>query len=306
MMSFIRDLISRKRDGKSEEQMQINVESAASDVINPDPLALRTPPAEKPAAPIKTPSLAELAAEQMKAEASAAAEKSQPAPNPVPAAPVAKSAKAPERSSMIWDIEDDEFIPDRSKKEKPAAMAAPAPAAPPAAPTPAAPPKTAASARQRRTKTRLIGFDKSGGDVVDLFDASAKPAAEVRAKFPVGWILVTEGEGRGECFTLFTGLSQIGRDEGQAVQLDFGDSAISRSNHAAIVFDAENKKFFVGHGGKSNIVRHNDKPLISNEELKDGDTLRIGETTLKFKAFCGEDFNWTSSDQEGDEDVAIA
>ena len=102
-------------------------------------------------------------------------------------------------------------------------------------------------------------------------------------------------------------MSQIGRGEDQSVQLDFGDNSISRSNHAAIVYDPEEKEFTLGHGGKSNIVRLNDKPLISNETLKTGDTMRIGETVLRFVALCDENFNWDEKDADGeDEDVAIA
>jgi len=65
----------------------------------------------------------------------------------------------------------------------------------------------------------------------------------------------------------------------------------------------------LGHGGKSNIVRLNDTPVISNEAVKDGDLIRIGETTLRFTPLCSEAFNWndtnTGDDEESD-DVAIA
>jgi pSer/pThr/pTyr-binding forkhead associated (FHA) protein len=101
-------------------------------------------------------------------------------------------------------------------------------------------------------------------------------------------------------------MSQIGRGEDQAIQLDFGDNSISRSNHAAIVYDAGSKEFLLGHGGKSNIVRLNDKPVISNENLKTGDIIRIGDTALRFVALCDDTFNWSDGATEEDEDVAIA
>ncbi|MEJ6402965.1 FHA domain-containing protein [Yoonia sp. 2307UL14-13] len=180
----------------------------------------------------------------------------------------------------------------------------------PKTPSQAAAAASRSPARARRTKTRLIGFDKSDGDVVDIFNDVPKTAAApvaARAKFPVGWIVVADGPGRGESFSLFAGMSQIGRGEDQSVQLDFGDNSISRTNHAAIVYDPEEKEFTLGHGGKSNIVRLNDKPLISNETLKSGDVMRIGETVLRFVALCGDDFNWDDKDADGeDEDVAIA
>lgn len=160
--------------------------------------------------------------------------------------------------------------------------------------------------RKRRTKTRLIGFGQNDGQVIDLFgEQDANPVTNT-VKFPVGWIAVIDGPGRGEVFALQMGMSQIGRGEDQSVQLDFGDSSISRSNHAAIVYDSETHKFYLGHGGKSNIVRLNDKPLISNEALSNGDTIRLGETTLKFVALCDESFNWGKNNSEGSEDVEIA
>ncbi len=177
---------------------------------------------------------------------------------------------------------------------------------PETAPAVAAPEPARAPSRRRAAKTRLIGFDKSDGEVVDLFDDAPKATPSKSSKFPVGWITVVEGPGRGESFALVAGMSQIGRSDDQAVRLDFGDNSISRSNHAAIVYDPEKTEFLLGHGGKSNIVRLNDKPLISNEELKTGDVIRIGETVLRFVAMCDKDFNWSGGDTEEDEDVAIA
>jgi pSer/pThr/pTyr-binding forkhead associated (FHA) protein len=122
----------------------------------------------------------------------------------------------------------------------------------------------------------------------------------------VGWIVVADGPGYGESFTLKAGMSAIGRGEDQAVALDFGDTAISRSNHAAIVFDPETAQFFLGHGGKSNIVRLNGQPVISNESLKSGDMIRLGETTLRFVALCGSEFSWSANGGQEAEHVEIA
>ncbi|EBA13753.1 FHA domain-containing protein [Roseobacter sp. CCS2] len=212
-------------------------------------------------------------------------------------------AKAPSEpvAVNIWDMEDD-----GSSTTLPEPTAPAAPAAPRAEPAVASAAAARSPARSRRTKTRLIGFDKSDGDVVDLFNDTPKTAPTKSLKFPVGWLVVTEGPGRGESFSLLAGMSQIGRGEDQAVQLDFGDNSISRTNHAAIVFDADTKEFLLGHGGKSNIVRLNDKPLISNETLNTGDVIRIGETVLRFVALCGKSFNWSEGTTEEDEDVAIA
>ena len=99
------------------------------------------------------------------------------------------------------------------------------------------------------------------------------------------------------------GVSQIGRGEDQAVRLDFGDTSISRNNHAAVAYDDEQGKFFLGHGGKSNLVRLNGRPVLSTEEMSNGDEIRIGETTLKFVSLCGENFTWKSSEGADNENV---
>ena len=176
-----------------------------------------------------------------------------------------------------------------------------------------APEAAAASPRKRRArnKTRLLGFEPSTSSSVEQpaedepEDDSSLPAKEV-LMFPVGWILVKEGPGRGACFPLTTGVSQIGRGRDQAVALDFGDMSVSRANHAAIAFDADKNSFHLGHGGKSNLVRLNGKPLLSTEELKNGDEITIGDTVLHLCALCGPDFNWDTDSSEGEEHVAIA
>ena len=103
------------------------------------------------------------------------------------------------------------------------------------------------------------------------------------------------------------GVSQIGRGTDQTIALDFGDMAISRQHHAAIAYDPMSHQFHLGHGGKSNLVRLNGKPLLSTAVVGDGDEIQIGETTLVLKVLCTADFNWSSVDSEGDaDDMAIA
>ncbi|MEO1240017.1 MAG: FHA domain-containing protein, partial [Pseudomonadota bacterium] len=178
------------------------------------------------------------------------------------------------------------------------------PEAPSEDPTEIAEAAAPAPRRAGRVKTRLLGFQsKTPGQ--DVFEGKAAEGAGP-VRFPVGWLVVTKGEGFGHSFSLLSGVSKIGRGEDQAVKLDFGDTAISRDNHAAIAFDEELNQFFLGHGGKSNVVRLNGKPVLSTEELFDGDEIRIGETTLKFIALCGEEFTWAQTEGNGSEHAASA
>jgi hypothetical protein len=167
--------------------------------------------------------------------------------------------------------------------------------------------------RQNRNKTRVLGFEPQPAAVVPLFDegrmeGEVDPDKKARmVMFPTGWLVVREGPGRGAAFALSQGVSQIGRGADQTVALDFGDMAISRQNHAAIAYDPATHLFHIGHGGKSNLVRLNGKPLLSTEPLSDGDQIQIGETTLMLKVLCTPDFNWSAGEAGGDgHDMAIA
>lgn len=150
-----------------------------------------------------------------------------------------------------------------------------------------------AGRRAGRVKTRLLGFNRMPTDENDPFEQAPDATASAqREKFPVGWLVIVEGPGMGHSFSIFAGASVIGRGEDQVIRLDFGDNSISRNNHAAIAYDEEQNKFYVGHGGKSNIIRRNARPVLSTEELHHADLIRIGETTLRFVALCGSDFQW--------------
>jgi hypothetical protein len=235
-----------------------------------------------------------------------------------PAAPAPDLAPDPApvpRARRIWDLEPE--AQEAAVMRFAETAAPPPPVAPSAAPVqasaqpplqPPAPPMAADLSDPRpaavphrggRVRTRLLGFTATEDIAPDPMAGRAVPQAAGPALFPVGWIVVTDGPGRGAAFTLGAGVSSIGRNEDQVIQLDFGDTAISRQMHAAIAYDPETRGFFLGQGGKSNIVRLNGRPVLSTEDLKDGDVIRIGETTLKLVTFCGPQFDWSDAPPDG-------
>ncbi|MBN8630882.1 MAG: FHA domain-containing protein [Rhodobacterales bacterium] len=250
--------------------------------------------------------LAELEVKRLREALAAAAAlqpPSAPEPEQVDDTPVARphrvvkaKASLPEgiapAALSIWDIEEE--------APKPAPVEVEAQSAP---------------RRPTRTKTRVLGFEAQPSAVVPLFeglDGSPIPAVAAApgkgyVMFPAGWLIVKQGPGKGASFALSQGVSQIGRGVDQTVSLDYGDMAISRQNHAAIAYDATTHEFHVGHGGKSNLVRLNGRPLLSTEPAGDGDEIQIGETTLVLKVLCTPAFNWSTYEAEGDgHDMAIA
>lgn len=149
--------------------------------------------------------------------------------------------------------------------------------------------------RSGRVKTRLLGFSTGSLDQTDVFNETRSVTGN---PFPVGWLVVVSELGRGTSFALQDGVSKVGRGTDQTVSLNFGDNSISRDNHLSIAYDAELNKFFIGQSGKSNLVRLNNKPLLSTEELVSKDQIRLGETTLRFIALCENDFTWRTTDEK--------
>jgi len=206
-----------------------------------------------------------------------------PAPEPTPVATTQADA-APEPASEAAQV------------EVAAEAQAEAQAGPVDVPTPAL---GRGSSRPGRVKTRLLGFNPEQAAGLDPLARPKEDMHSTCASFPVGWLVVIKGPGRGAAVALQGGVAQIGRGAGQTVRLDFGDNSISRETHAAVAYDDESQSFYIGHGGKANLVRRNGRPVLSTEDLSSGDLIVIGETTLRFVALCGPDFSWAGDAQGG-------
>jgi hypothetical protein len=135
-------------------------------------------------------------------------------------------------------------------------------------------------------QTRIFQGRKSTGEDAEASgtDAMADPV--------VGWLVVVAGEGLGNYLPLGYGLNSIGRAASERVQLDYGDDEISRTGHAIVTYEPRGKSFFVQHGGGKNLTYVGDNPVLSPTELNDRDEISLGQTKLKFIAFCGKDFDW--------------
>ncbi|MGB7334695.1 MAG: FHA domain-containing protein [Salaquimonas sp.] len=159
--------------------------------------------------------------------------------------------------------------------------------------------------------TRVIGGEtSSGGNHVSNNDPSTRiissnpqaqgetgnHAQDMSFELAAGWLVITEGPGRGCTREIYYGMNSIGRGQNERISLDFGDTAISREAHAYIVFDEKQLDFYIQHGGKSNLVRLNGAPVLAPQELKRGDEIEIGSSKLLFVPLCGEDFKWEKSE----------
>ncbi len=298
-MSSFRNIIARRRPAPSADQPEsapqqatpqdvAKVETLLEEISEQSPSRLVDVPPAPPEVPRweLEPPMRTMGEELLTPVAEEGAEEE------VAETPEADPAPITERRK-IWDLDakSDAVAPAEPEihtdtpEEPPAANVLPEvtkPALSSPAPTPS---------RGGRVKTRLLGFHTDDA-VADAFAQKSAPAAAQSVKFPVGWVVIVEGPGQGTSFALSPGLSTLGRGADQTIPIDFGDDCISRDTHASIAYDDEENKILIGHGGKSNLVRLNDKPLVSATELHSGDQFRIGKTTLRFIALCGGDFRW--------------
>lgn len=196
-------------------------------------------------------------------------------------------SSAETEASEIAEVTTAKIEPEQVAKIEP--VVTPVPVAAPAL----TPVTEAKDDRSERVKTTFLGFERHDTHVQDSMEAAPVSKQDVdQNTFPVAWLVITEGPGRGTSFSLIEGLAQIGRNDDQAIQLDFGDNGISRAGHAVVAYNAEDRTCYLGHGGKANLVRLNGGPVLSTVPLSNGDMIRISETTLRFVSFCGDNFDW--------------
>ena len=112
----------------------------------------------------------------------------------------------------------------------------------------------------------------------------------------VGWLVVIEGPGKGRAVPLGYGSNSIGRGATDRVKLDFGDDQISRSGHAVVTYDPRGRKFYVQHGGGTNLTYLGDQPVLAPAELPVLSHISIGDTVLRFVPLCGADFDWQDTE----------
>ena len=174
----------------------------------------------------------------------------------------------------------------RQKDDKPTEeVNRPLPPAPPGGEEPAA----AGQQGGEEEKTRLVGGRRE----------DEKRTAENRSMDDpvVGWLVVVEGPGKGQVLQLGYGSNPLGRGATDRVKLDFGDDQISRNGHAVVTYDPRGRKFYVQHGGGTNLTYLGDQPVLAPAELPTLSHISIGNTVLRFVPLCGAEFDWQDTEE---------
>ncbi len=122
--------------------------------------------------------------------------------------------------------------------------------------------------------------DAGGGEALDDISTQINRDSSNQV---IGKLTVVEGPGAGNSVKIFTGTNQIGRGDDMRVQINFGDDTISRQQHAVLTYDAKNLEVRLYDGGKPGGVWVNGTRVTSDQVVKYGDLVKIGETTLKLE-----------------------
>ena len=107
----------------------------------------------------------------------------------------------------------------------------------------------------------------------------------------VGWLVCVKGEYLGESFQIVSGQNNIGRSLTNNIALA-KERTISRERHAAIIFEPNQRRFFLQSGGSSGLTYLNGEVLIGVHELTDRDRLMLGGAEFLFVQLCGDAFSW--------------
>lgn len=131
-----------------------------------------------------------------------------------------------------------------------------------------------------RVKTRFLNFrvSRSGGA-----PRRVVPRGQPRSQGTLALLTIVDGPGTGKQFEITSEFVQIGRAPDQDVQLDFGDTSISRSCHASIAHYGGYGAFTLRDGLKPNPVLVNGARLNGERSVRSGDLIQIGQTTLRFE-----------------------
>lgn len=112
----------------------------------------------------------------------------------------------------------------------------------------------------------------------------------------VGWLVCIKGADEGRDYRLHAGNNFVGRSPDMDVAIR-SDPTVSGSNHFCISYDRRYDKFYIAMGTGKEIVYVNDRPLAGGpQDLRKGDQIEVGRTTLLFVPLCGYMYQWTWKD----------
>jgi len=108
----------------------------------------------------------------------------------------------------------------------------------------------------------------------------------------VAWLVIIDGLGMGKSFEIHSGINDIGKGSQNSISIDFNDNKIEDIRHFVIIYDYKKQAFLIQKGSNNAQLFLNNKEILFFENLEDGDIIKVGDTTMKFVAFCKNEFQW--------------
>lgn len=135
---------------------------------------------------------------------------------------------------------------------------------------------------------------ESASGVYESFDSHTVPVDQAELGFEptVGWVVCIKGPDKGKDIALKYGFNSVGRDPQMKICIP-NDDQISRQNHCTILYEPNNRKFYMV-GNTTNLVYVNGNFVVSTLELAANDIIKLGATELMFIPLCGPAFDWKS------------
>ncbi|MBF0316982.1 MAG: FHA domain-containing protein [Nitrospirae bacterium] len=104
-----------------------------------------------------------------------------------------------------------------------------------------------------------------------------------------GWLIVIEGDFRGQDYCLKTGKNEIGRSKENHISIET-DRLMSRK-HAKLYYYPKLNSFFIENLSPQG-TKVNGKTISEKTRLKDIDVIEMGTTIFLLRTLCDEDFTW--------------
>ena len=121
--------------------------------------------------------------------------------------------------------------------------------------------------------------------------SASQPGATAQPDGPVvGWLVVVDGPAKGRDLRLGEGRSILGLDAGGA-PATLTPNAPLGERLATLAYDAADGSFTLLPGTAQQLCYLEKKSVLTPCPLHGGESLKLGDATLKFVPFCGE-FKW--------------
>jgi hypothetical protein len=106
-----------------------------------------------------------------------------------------------------------------------------------------------------------------------------------------GWLVCVLGPDRGRDYRIKIEKNFIGRSPSMDIAIQ-NDESISRERHAVVAFDPKKQAFWLAPGETAGLVYLNGELVQAPVQLKEHDTIELGNSKLVFIPFCGARYQW--------------